>query len=399
MKRTNIINVTEMAKKENPEWPSTYLENPLIFHIDEFISPTRDKIKVKTKHPETGEILENTVYSKRIRTSPNGKKLLEFINIEEDKNIPTVRRWIELNENNDPIRVVDINADLVDGVLGHKNLPSSKKYGVTGITNKYNVDTEEETSKRILFSIIDKFFKTTTVRMKLNSIAAPIIVGSSKYTEQTTNVIKDFKFKGPELNFELHSVYDFDDISNLINQLIEYRYNIENDNPINTNLFGLPAKQVRQYAYSYPMGKWSSTQKLGIEDKFELTPIRRLHKKDVNKGNKVLGTVTKLNVATKLDGNTLRLTLKFKSYNNIRSADTADYGRRGTFLFEPIVINKEISVPFDIENEEDLTVNKHKDVFGSLLIDGLNELKNEMMKIDEDRALYVLYYDPTVVGK
>lgn len=396
MKRTNIMNLLE-KREENDKWPSSFLADPLIFYIDEFILPTKYKIKVKTKHPETGEILDSTVYSKKIRTSPNGKKLLEFVNIEEGKNISTVTRWIELDQNNNPLRVVDIDVDLVNGVRGHKNLPKSKKYGTPKEKpiNKYNVDTEQETSKRILFSIIDKFFKTTIITMKLNTIAAPIIVGSSKYTEQTTNVTKYFNFKGPELNFELHSVYDFEDVRDLISEIIEFRYHVENNIPINTNLFGLPSKQVRQYAKH----KWSTIQRLGVKDKFELTPVRGLHKKDVNKGDKVLGTVSKLNVATKLEGNTLRLTLKFISYNNIRSADTADYGRRGTFLFEPIVINKDITIPFDIENDKYLTVNKHKDIFGKLLIDGLNDLKNEIMEIDEDRALYVIDYDPTVVGK
>jgi hypothetical protein len=403
-----FLEIDEMAHNENPEWPTTRLQFPLIFQLENFTIKKGKSVEIRTKDPETGEFLDGIIVSDRIRTSPNGIKLLEFNNYERGNPRGFERRWIELDQNNEAVRAVNINPKIIDGAYGHLNLPKDKKrYGLelkkdvdtidaVDLDDSEVRDTTEEVSKRKINSLINSFFGKSAIKMKLNSMVTPIILAGAKYTEKTTNVLKKFNFSGPDMYFQYHSQYNFKEIGDMLDKLLEYKYKIDNNEEVSHDLFGIPNHQVRNYAnYIYKNGKWDTSNALGSKDVFDVTRIRRLYKKSVQRGEMKLGVVSELTVSSFARNGIIGLNVMLKSFNNVRTLGNR-WGERDNNIFD---IRTFSSSP--IPEETDLlsiSVKNYSKLYQDLFKDCFNQLQDKLMQLDEDEILNKLVIDPSVIG-
>lgn len=392
-------------KKPDDQWPIITLSDPLIFYIEEFINSSGRHVKIKTKDQETGELVDGLIKSTRIRRSPNGKELLEFNNYEGGI-VETKRRWIELDYNRDPVRFVDIKPGLIDGTFGHLDLP--KSFGMYGYVNKsrsksvtnpeVNKDTKEEFSKRKINKFINSFFDQSSIILKLNLMGIAPIEAGAKYTEKTTNVERKFDFIGPELYFKYHSQYNFSSFNEILDKIQEYRYLLDNNLPIPTELLGVPEHQVRQYAnYIYRNGKWSPRQRIADKKHYELTKIRKLAKKNVQKGEKKIATFTDMTVNTYRQSiNKLTMVIEFSVTNDLRTYGK-EWGIEMGQLFPKIIVHTTKEFSSDTEFSE-LTVLNYSGFYRELFVSTLGKLKEAILNLDEDEILYKQVQDPSIMG-
>lgn len=409
----------EMAKPKNEKWAESHLDEPVTLNVQSI----RD-IPVTAVDVNTGESLDpGVVKSNIIRTGPNGHRLVEFINLENGKR---VNRYVEIDDTNNPINTFkfpprlpkygtayegpkDMESRITDKIQRLQKVQSTYGHNVDDpelrrkMAGVIDLNSKDEWAKRnVIHPIVNAFFSNKAIIKQLDKCGIPEVLASATFTEPSTNISRldphkkrHSNFNGPDILFNYHSVRDDDDVQNAIDKIISYRMSIETGEKMKGKR-PEPGKMVRQYGgQQYSGGKWDPSQRTYDKPHFELTPVYKLYKQAVQKGEKAFNVITDLDVIGKIVGGRYVLTMSFTATNSIRTA-TQSYGSQRGQLFSPIRVNAVMDLP---QEGDQVSVANNKEFFKDLFKDCLNQLGEQLLQVEPDAVLEKLLFEPEeVVG-
>jgi hypothetical protein len=392
LEQVQSVDMSEMARARREDWGNEKLSEPMVIDVP----------GVSSKDPNTGEIIKDKVISDDVRIAPKGQRVLMFYNQE----IKDVRGYAAKF-------FYDIDRKKVMSAL-----PRNDYYG-TSYSPSFDTKTKtiitakpETSAKRFIFPIIKKLFSEGAISSHLMKCAIPEIVAAAYFTEPTTNVQKTFTFGDVDGNikFNLHSVQDEADIQTAMDKILDLRMSMSPEEggeeeggvgqPVSSSS---PRRMVRKYAGNiYPGGEWTPEQRTFSKKHHKLTAIYKLHKKAVQGGDIAFTVQSDLNVIGGVSGSDYTLVLNFSVTKFFRTA-TQSRGRQKGQIIEPIRVNVTEPLPDGVDTSNDggqnpqFNVNNYKDFFKSMFINALQQLGNEILKLDPDDALTQLMFDPSDV--
>ncbi len=404
----------EMARppKETTEsgWTVKNLDEPVRFEI-----PGKN---IAGKNPETGEVDPDVIYSHRMRTSPNGKEVYEFVN----ENSPNKQKF-----------KVEVYDPILKKIFPDGRLPRNAYYGTSWVKkelpsepeqefdpddpNYVFPDEDEQRSKirkvlvgrglwaktNVINPILNSFFSDPKIRKKLIVCGIPTISADREHTEPVTNIVPQMNFIGniPDaeairhpkeeekrmplsLQFEYHGVRDEDGIQDAIDKIYEKRMMLANGEvPPNDEASDY---NRRLYAHLYPRSKWTADQRADSEKHHELTPKYGLHKKGVQWGTKAFNVLSRIQFIGRVVGDEYILDIKFKVDKSMRPVTKSRGEERGD-LIDPITTRVVKSIPYQADNDN-FTINKKTaDFFSEIFKEGLQKIGTEIIQLNPDTVL------------
>jgi hypothetical protein len=417
--------LSEMAL--NAAWAPSKLPEQLTLNVDSIRG-----IPVNAVDSNTGEPLEpGTIKSNMVRTSPTEHRLLQFMNLENGKR---ETRYVEIDGNGNAVNTfkfpprlekygtayggpvdmetkVDKRIEKLQKRQKQAGWDKEDEYQRQMVRGRLELSAKDEQSKRkLVHPIINKFFGQKSIITHLDKCGIPELKASSTFTEPTTNINvlsprrdKESKFCGPDIYFNYHTVRDDDDIQDAIDKIINYRASLEmGEKPKGKR--PEPGKMVRQYAGQvYSGGQWSPEQRAYDKPHFELTPIYKLYKQAVQKGEKAFNVISDLTVmgkvVTKGDTNSYVLTARFSATNSVRTVNTTYASTRGN-LFNPITVGVEHEMGDEREfPKESMNCIENTELFKNLYIELFQKLTDKILEIEPDAVLEKLLFEPSDVTK
>lgn len=407
----------EMAKPKSEKWKESFLGEPMTLNVQSI----RD-IPVTAVDVKGGEQLDpGVIKSNIVRTSPTGHRLIEFINLENGKR---VNRYVEIDDAGSPINTfkfpprlpkygtgyegpTDMETQITNKIQKLQKVQKTYGHDVndpnlrTKMAGVIQLNAKDEWAKRnVVHPILNAFFSESGIIKHLDKCGIPEVLARATFTEPSTNISRldpnkqrHSNFNGPDMVFNYHSVRDDDDVQNAIDKIISYRMSIETGEKMKGKRQS-PGKMVRQYGgQQYPGGKWDPEQRTYDKPHFELTPIYKLYKQAVQKGEKAFNVITDLDVIGKVVGGRYVLTMSFTATNSVRTATSSMGSQRGK-LFEPIRVNSVQELPGD---SQEVTVANNKDFFKELFRDCLTQLGEKLLEVEPDAVLEKLLFEPEEV--
>lgn len=417
--------LSEMAL--NAAWVPSKLPNQLTLNVKDI----RGK-EVNAIDTITGEKLEpGIIKSHLVRTSPLEQRMIQFLNIE---NGTRQTRYVEIDDNDQPINTftapprtpkygtsyggaVDIETKVDKRIeklqrrqkqAGWDKEDENQRQMVRG---RLELSAKDSQAKRkLVHPIINKFFGQKSIITHLDKCGIPELKATSTFTEPTSNINvlsprreKESKFCGPEIYFNYHTVRDDNDIQDAMDKILAFRLSTAvGEKPKGKR--PEPSKMVRNYAGQvYSGGQWSPEQRAYDKPHFELTPIYKLYKQAVQKGEKAYNVISDLTVMGKVvskgDTNSYILTARFGATNSVRTVNTTYASTRGN-LFNPITVSVEYEMGDEIEfPKESMNCIENTELFKNLYIELFQKLTDKILEIEPDSVYEKLMFEPGDVTK
>lgn len=406
--------LSEMAL--NAAWAPSKLPEQLTLNVNDI----RGKA-VNALDSKTGESLPSGVIkSDIVRTSPSGDRIIQFMNVESGVK---ATRYVQIDDNNNvvttftaPPRLAKFGTDYekvsmdtkidkrIDKLATRQQKVGWDKmdsYQRDLVRDRIESSQQDEQAKRkLVFPIINKFFGQKSIVTHLDKCGIPEINANSQFTEPTSNInqlsperSRESQFCGPNIYYNFHTVRDDDDVQDAIDKIMNFRMSVEmGEKPKGQRQ--LPGKMVRQYAGQvYAGGKWDPSQRAADKSQFELTPIYKLYKQAVQKGEKAFNVISDLTVIGKIvNRSTYMLNAVFTATNQVRTITSVNAGSRGN-LFEPI----RVSVSHEIQGDEPMNCIENTELFRDLYVELFQQLTTKILQIEPDAILEKLLYEPSEV--
>lgn len=364
--------VAEMAQKR--EYEEEILEEVMYIPAAEVTAEgtrgLKEVPKIICKDPETGEMVEDMVISNRVLITPNGRRVLLFVNYGLDQKVdrlPYKENYIVLADTryNEPGK----------RFIGNK--PRGEDWGKfiprevrKEMANEVPGESEEEKKAREervetiyqmmgkrynIFPSVNEMFANPEVLDHLDKCLIPETWATSTRTEHTWNVQKFKKFAGtsPEIDVDFISVRDISDVESAINDVMDLREMLamggEEGETINRER-ETSSHIPRQHAnYIYAGGKWEARQRVHDPNFFERaggkTPVYQLLSKNIQEGLKQITIESKLEIqGAEREGTEYIMVATFSSKLNARNSESGKGQDLGN-LFEPITVQITKPIP------------------------------------------------------
>lgn len=395
-----MANISREARMQNKE----ILTEPIRIPVQDLINGGGKPIpKIISKDPETGEFVEDVVIGNEVFTLPIGGQILKFHNWGVTGNLDrknVMAHFVKIPEN-----------------IHYPNFPRKKEYGTGYVKTDKGVEkpneTELEREKRekyiktqnegyvkrhVIFRGINELFTRPDILNRLDMCLVPEVRGTTLRTERTTNVEKRMEFGGnsPTINIEFHSVMDQETLEHAIDRIFDVRANVE-DEIERERTISVP--KPREYSnYIYRGGKWEPSQRILDKDAFiaagEYTPILKLLKKNIQKGEKRVNVMSKLYIdGDVVDGNQYKLRAKFTTILNHREENKTTIT---TSKYIPDIFAEVTRpLPEDIEPEQ-FTIRNNIEFFGTkagggIFFELMDKLGEKILQtLDPDDAIDTL---------
>lgn len=354
-----------------------------------------DKI-IGSKNPETGEIEAGVVYPFRIRIGPLGHRLLMF-----RPYFDNTRHFTDVNKVYPPM-FLDPETRVV-----HMHLPRNSYYGTTTGSEGKEMGAQEWSKRYSLYKTINSFFlNDQDIRISFSKCGIPIVKAQKIFDKRTTDKYKnididnehtlDVAYDGPNILFKLHTIRDVKDVSEALSQIFDSIEKIDSGEQPDPYIMTV-SHQPRESVKATPNAQWKQELRNNSKDYHSLTQKYRLNKKSVQRGEIGLTLKNNFFVAGKIMGDQYVMRLKLEVTMSVRGEEMST-GQLVGDLFDPISV--QISSPLpnnaDVHN---FTVRKYKDFYNNLLMEGLNDMKTEILNLDPGDILSKLMPTPDDVAR
>ena len=334
---------------------------------------------VGSKNPETGEVEPNVIYPFRIRTAPNGQRILMFVPY-----FGETRHSLDVNKVNPPM-FFDAESHLL-----YQDLPANAHYGTQRVKGKEMSD-EEWVKRYALYNVINNFFLTDQdIRIAFSSCGIPIIKAQKIFTKRTTDKNKtvemgdrviDVEYVGPRLAFKIHTLRDEKDLSEALSKIFSAIEKIsagQEPDPYILNVGHQPRENVKVT----PNGQWHQELRNNGKLYHKLTPKYHLNQKMVQNGEIELTLKSQVLVSGNIVGSNYNLSLEFQVVKTIRTAGN-DQGQNAGMLFDPIIVTASSPLPTALLGSP-LRVNSRSnpDFFKQIMQQCLVQMKQEILNLE-----------------
>ncbi len=408
--------LSEMAL--NAMWAPSELPQQMTFNVDSIRG-----IPVNAIDSKTGEQLEpGIIKAHKLRTGPLEHRLLQFLNLENGKK---ETRYIEIDQNNNVISTFTapprtpkygtkyggaVDTEVKVDRRIDKLASRQKKFGWNKedeeqrakVRERLGLSKNDSIAKRTLVNpLINAFFNQKSIKTHLDKCGIPELKGESTFTEPTSNINilspyrdKESKFCGPEIYFNYHTVRDDNDIQDAIEKILDFRMSLETGAKPKGKRPN-PSKMVRNYAGQvYSGGKWDPSQRAYDKSQFELTPILKLYKQAVQKGEKAFNVISDLTVIGNVTGDVYKLNAIFTATNSVRTIQQTFASKRGN-LFDPI--RASVTYPLGDMDSNSMNCIQNLDIFKQLYLELFQELTSKILEVNPDSVLEKLLIEPSEV--
>jgi hypothetical protein len=408
--------LSEMAL--NAMWAPSELPQQMTFNVDSI-----GNIPVNAIDSKTDEKLEpGVIKAHKVRTGPLEHRLVQFLNLENGKR---ETRYLEIDGNNNVIRTFKfpprtpkygtsyegpVDTEVKVDRRIDKLAARQKKFGWnkedeeqrTKVRERLGLSKNDSIAKRTLVNpLINAFFNQKSIITHLDKCGIPELKGESTFTEPTSNINilspyrdKESKFCGPEIYFNYHTVRDDNDIQDAIEKILDFRMSLETGAKPKGKRPD-PSKMVRNYAGQvYSGGKWDPQQRAYDKSQFELTPILKLYKQAVQKGEKAFNVISDLTVIGNVTGDVYKLNAIFTATNSVRTVQQTFASKRGN-LFDPI--RASVTYPLGDMDSNSINCVQNLDIFKQLYLELFQELTSKILEVNPDSVLEKLLFEPNEV--
>jgi hypothetical protein len=149
---------------------------------------------------------------------------------------------------------------------------------------------------------------------------------------------------------------------------------------------------VRNYAGQvYSGGKWDPSQRAYDKSQFELTPILKLYKQAVQKGEKAFNVISDLTVIGNVTGDVYKLNAIFTATNSVRTIQQTFASKRGN-LFDPI--RASVTYPLGDMDPNSMNCIQNLNIFKQLYLELFQELTSKILEVNPDSVLEKLLIEP-----
>jgi len=382
------FDINEMAGRghEDPNWPFIDLPEVRVIDISDIRTPEDGEIEsinpsLDSEHPDYNKKFKNIIFTKRLRVSPNNTVAAVFTNHAGGKS--ELMHYIFEGPN-----IENIRPKL------RKYLPRSKKVGTSYTGPLCSMENESYAKRFWVYPSINNFFARTDIRSKLNSLGLPTITAGSSFTEPVTNKIRLMRYNGPEICFELHCVADFEDVSDVLQQIVSYREALaRGETPEMTGTLPI-VKQVRKYGGQiYKGGKWAQAQRVLTPEYFQETDILKLFMWAVQKGKIQYSVASDFEVMGEPseDFTQYDLYLEFRFHRTYRNFEKnlnikQVKGIKPEGILPPLKVKITKPIPPNADPET-FGYKNNSGFFVGILREGLEVMSQKIMDIDPDLVL------------
>lgn len=408
-----IGELDEMSNANSVDWDYEELEDRIELPLDVVASSEKGSIKyhrVKSIDPDrsteenpvyvTGKIFGHKILTgPPVEGFPRGRRIMGFYNYEGPHNDEIIR-WVELDDENNIMSEPDMNGVLHPVTLFF--MPRNKRYGTTVKKPKYRTyeDPEEQArydnmllqrrAKYYIFDAINSSMGSVEATNQFMKCGAPRIIAAKRYGEQYTNVDLKHNYNGPNLNVELTSVANSEDMNAALARIWNFR--IASDTGQEIPYAPRPNTQIRGYANKYPRSQWGTPQILDAKKHSELTRILKLWKKSVKGGEVAFNAVTTLSIMGEVDGNQYNLSANLTIQKNIRRMSKSRGESFGNVI-EPIRVSQSYPLPSGARGE-DFTTRNYPDYYRNIVGEIVRGVVAEFLTLDPDAVLAELISNP-----